>query len=161
MHGVRRELLVQQAPNPSACHWHEVRIPPQCANSIYEARMEKAFASTMTPESAGSFRRHLPRRSPRYRGEKISADRHERGLPHLEARHPRTTATLRGKVSRHCSLRRPQVRDRSFARPRTRRFFLPRPAAQKRGFSTPLRRKMANSTTFVKIDGPIFANPFQ
>ena len=42
MHGVRRELLVQQAQSiglPS----HEVRIPPQCVNLIYEERMEEAL----------------------------------------------------------------------------------------------------------------------
>jgi uncharacterized protein (TIGR00290 family) len=42
MHGVRRELLVQQAQSI----WlplHEVRIPPECVNPIYEARMEEAL----------------------------------------------------------------------------------------------------------------------
>ena len=42
MHGVRRELLLQQAKSiglPS----HEVRIPPQCVNPVYEARMEHAL----------------------------------------------------------------------------------------------------------------------
>ena len=42
MHGVRRELLERQA----ACiglPLHEVRIPPQCVNPIYEARMEEAL----------------------------------------------------------------------------------------------------------------------
>jgi uncharacterized protein (TIGR00290 family) len=42
MHGVRRELLVQQAES-IGLPLHEVRIPPQCVNSIYEARMEKAL----------------------------------------------------------------------------------------------------------------------
>src|ERR1700737_5664384 len=41
MHGVRRELLVQQAES-IRLPLHEVRIPPQCVNSIYEARMEEA-----------------------------------------------------------------------------------------------------------------------
>ena len=42
MHGVRRELLQQQAK--SLClPLHEVFIPPQCVNSIYEARMEEAL----------------------------------------------------------------------------------------------------------------------
>jgi uncharacterized protein (TIGR00290 family) len=42
MHGVRRELLVQQADS-IGLPLHEVRIPPQCVNSIYEARMEEAL----------------------------------------------------------------------------------------------------------------------
>jgi uncharacterized protein (TIGR00290 family) len=42
MHGVRRELLEQQA-NSIGLPLHEVRIPPQCINSIYEARMEEAL----------------------------------------------------------------------------------------------------------------------
>src|SRR5260370_23345446 len=42
MHGVRRELLQQQAE--SLClPLHEVFIPPQCVNPIYEARMEAAL----------------------------------------------------------------------------------------------------------------------
>jgi len=42
MHGVRRELLQRQA---ESLHLplHEVFIPPQCVNSIYEARMEEAL----------------------------------------------------------------------------------------------------------------------
>jgi len=42
MHGVRRELLVQQAQSIGLPQ-HEVRIPPQCVNPIYEARMEEAL----------------------------------------------------------------------------------------------------------------------
>jgi uncharacterized protein (TIGR00290 family) len=42
MHGVRRELLVRQAQS-IGLPLHEVRIPPQCVNSIYEARMEEAL----------------------------------------------------------------------------------------------------------------------
>ncbi len=42
MHGVRRELLVQQAQS-IGLPLHEVRIPPQCVNAIYEARMEEAL----------------------------------------------------------------------------------------------------------------------
>jgi uncharacterized protein (TIGR00290 family) len=42
MHGVRRELLVQQAES-IGLPLHEVRIPPQCVNPIYEARMEHAL----------------------------------------------------------------------------------------------------------------------
>jgi uncharacterized protein (TIGR00290 family) len=42
MHGVRRELLVRQAKS-IGLPLHEVRIPPQCVNSIYEARMEEAL----------------------------------------------------------------------------------------------------------------------
>jgi uncharacterized protein (TIGR00290 family) len=42
MHGVRRELLVQQAES-IGLPLHEVRIPPHCVNPIYEARMEEAM----------------------------------------------------------------------------------------------------------------------
>src|SRR6266705_464799 len=42
MHGVRRELLHQQAES-IGLPLHEVRIPPQCVNPIYEARMEQAL----------------------------------------------------------------------------------------------------------------------
>src|SRR3984893_10747410 len=42
MHGVRRELLVQQAQS-IGLPLHEVRIPPQCVNPVYEARMEEAL----------------------------------------------------------------------------------------------------------------------
>ncbi|HXJ46803.1 MAG TPA: diphthine--ammonia ligase [Candidatus Dormibacteraeota bacterium] len=39
MHGVRRELLQRQAEH-IGLPLQEVRIPPQCVNPIYEARME-------------------------------------------------------------------------------------------------------------------------
>jgi uncharacterized protein (TIGR00290 family) len=42
MHGVRRELLVSQAES-IGLPLHEVRIPPQCGNPLYEARMEEAL----------------------------------------------------------------------------------------------------------------------
>ena len=42
MHGVRRELLKQQAQS-IGLPLHEVFIPPQCVNAIYEARMEEAL----------------------------------------------------------------------------------------------------------------------
>src|SRR4029077_19768675 len=42
MHGVRRELLERQALS-IGLPLHEVRIPPQCVNPIYEARMEEAL----------------------------------------------------------------------------------------------------------------------
>src|SRR5580693_7003835 len=42
MHGVRRELLHRQAQS-TGLPLHEVRIPPQCVNPIYEARMEEAL----------------------------------------------------------------------------------------------------------------------
>jgi len=42
MHGVRRELLVQQAQS-IGLPLHEVRIPPQCVNAVYESRMEEAL----------------------------------------------------------------------------------------------------------------------
>jgi uncharacterized protein (TIGR00290 family) len=42
MHGVRRELLDRQAQS-IGMPLHEVRIPPQCINPIYEARMEEAL----------------------------------------------------------------------------------------------------------------------
>ena len=42
MHGARRELLAQQAESLGLA-LDEVRIPPQCVNPIYEARMEEAL----------------------------------------------------------------------------------------------------------------------
>jgi uncharacterized protein (TIGR00290 family) len=42
MHGVRRELLKRQAQS-IGLPLHEVFIPPQCVNPIYEARMEEAL----------------------------------------------------------------------------------------------------------------------
>jgi uncharacterized protein (TIGR00290 family) len=42
MHGVRRELLQRQAQS-IGLPLHEVHIPPQCVNPIYEARMEEAL----------------------------------------------------------------------------------------------------------------------
>jgi len=42
MHGVRRELLARQAES-AGLPLHEVFIPPQCVNPIYEARMEEAL----------------------------------------------------------------------------------------------------------------------
>jgi uncharacterized protein (TIGR00290 family) len=42
MHGVRRELLHAQAESLRLA-LHEVFIPPQCVNTIYEARMEAAM----------------------------------------------------------------------------------------------------------------------
>ncbi len=42
MHGVRRELLHRQADS-LRLPLHEVRIPPQCVNPVYEARMEEAL----------------------------------------------------------------------------------------------------------------------
>jgi uncharacterized protein (TIGR00290 family) len=42
MHGVRRELLQRQAESIGLL-LHEVRIPPQCVNPIYETRMEEAL----------------------------------------------------------------------------------------------------------------------
>src|SRR5882724_12639561 len=42
MHGVRRELLMQQA-HSIGLPLHEARIPPQCVNPIYETRMEEAL----------------------------------------------------------------------------------------------------------------------
>jgi uncharacterized protein (TIGR00290 family) len=42
MHGVRRELLARQAESIDL-PLHEVRIPPQCVNPIYEARMQEAL----------------------------------------------------------------------------------------------------------------------
>lgn len=43
MHGVRRELLQQQAKS-IGLPLHEVRIPPECVNPVYEARMEEALS---------------------------------------------------------------------------------------------------------------------
>ena len=42
MHGVRPELLAEQAKS-IGLPLHEVRIPPQSVNAIYEARMEAAL----------------------------------------------------------------------------------------------------------------------
>src|SRR5262245_26996435 len=42
MHGVRRELHERQAES-IGLPLHEVRIPPECVNPIYEARMEEAL----------------------------------------------------------------------------------------------------------------------
>jgi uncharacterized protein (TIGR00290 family) len=42
MHGVRRELLHQQAQS-IGLPLHEVLIPPQCVNPTYEVRMEEAL----------------------------------------------------------------------------------------------------------------------
>jgi len=42
MHGVRRELLRRQVDS-LRLPLHEVSIPPQCVNPIYEARMEQAL----------------------------------------------------------------------------------------------------------------------
>ncbi len=42
MHGVRRELLAAQAAS-LGLPLDEVRIPPQCVNPVYEARMEEAL----------------------------------------------------------------------------------------------------------------------
>jgi uncharacterized protein (TIGR00290 family) len=42
MHGVRRELLHRQADS-TRLPLHEVFIPPQCVNLVYEARMEEAL----------------------------------------------------------------------------------------------------------------------
>ncbi len=42
MHGVRRELLRRQSESLRQ-PLHEVFIPPQCVNAVYEARMEEAL----------------------------------------------------------------------------------------------------------------------
>ncbi len=42
MHGVRRELLERQAA-AIGLPLHQVTIPPQCVNPVYEARMEEAL----------------------------------------------------------------------------------------------------------------------
>jgi uncharacterized protein (TIGR00290 family) len=41
MHGVRRELLERQA-GAIGLPLHQVTIPPQCVNAVYESRMEEA-----------------------------------------------------------------------------------------------------------------------
>ena len=46
MHGVRRELLAAQAAS-LGLPLDEVRIPPQCINPVYEARMEAALRRHM------------------------------------------------------------------------------------------------------------------
>jgi uncharacterized protein (TIGR00290 family) len=47
MHGVRRALLVRQA-EAIGLPLQEVRIPPQCVNPVYEARMQEALLSQKT-----------------------------------------------------------------------------------------------------------------
>jgi uncharacterized protein (TIGR00290 family) len=42
MHGVRRELLLHQA-QAIGIPLHEVHIPPQCGNPVYEQRMQQAL----------------------------------------------------------------------------------------------------------------------
>src|SRR5262249_26816356 len=49
MHGVRRSLLLKQA-EALGLPLHEVRIPPQCANPIYESRMEQALQSQLVAD---------------------------------------------------------------------------------------------------------------
>jgi uncharacterized protein (TIGR00290 family) len=44
MHGVRRALLLRQAA-AIGLSLQEVRIPPQCVNQVYEARMREALLS--------------------------------------------------------------------------------------------------------------------
>ena len=44
MHGVRRSLLLRQA-HAIGLPLQEVRIPPQCVNPVYEARMREALLS--------------------------------------------------------------------------------------------------------------------
>jgi uncharacterized protein (TIGR00290 family) len=44
MHGVRRRLLQRQA-EATGLPLYEVRIPPQCVNPVYEARMREALLS--------------------------------------------------------------------------------------------------------------------
>ena len=44
MHGVRRTLLQRQA-EAAGLPLYEVRIPPQCVNPVYEARMREALLS--------------------------------------------------------------------------------------------------------------------
>ncbi|HXT26829.1 MAG TPA: ATP-binding protein [Candidatus Eisenbacteria bacterium] len=46
MHGVRRSLLLRQA-EALGLPLHEVRIPPQCINPIYESRMEQALRAQL------------------------------------------------------------------------------------------------------------------
>jgi len=47
MHGVRRELLLRQA-EAIGLPLQEVRIPPQCVNPVYEARMREAMLAQKT-----------------------------------------------------------------------------------------------------------------
>jgi len=49
MHGVRRELLAGQA-DASGIPLVEVRIPPGCANDLYETRLNQALSSTPLSE---------------------------------------------------------------------------------------------------------------
>ncbi len=82
MHGVRRELLERQAQS-IGLPLHEVRIPPQCVNPIYEARMEEAL------------RVHYNQ-----------GVRNDRTFSHLEARHARAHPSFpRPAIPRHRRLR--------------------------------------------------------
>jgi len=47
MHGVRRSLLLKQA-EALGLPLHEVRIPPQCVNPVYELRMEQALCAQLS-----------------------------------------------------------------------------------------------------------------
>jgi uncharacterized protein (TIGR00290 family) len=47
MHGVRRELLAAQAAS-LGLPLDEIRIPPECVNPVYEARMEAALRRHLT-----------------------------------------------------------------------------------------------------------------
>src|SRR5713101_3786292 len=47
MHGVRRSLLLRQA-EALGLPLQEVRIPPQCVNPVYEARMREAMLAQKT-----------------------------------------------------------------------------------------------------------------
>jgi len=46
MHGVRRGLLLEQA-KAIGLPLHEVRIPPECVNPVYEAKMEQALQAQL------------------------------------------------------------------------------------------------------------------
>jgi uncharacterized protein (TIGR00290 family) len=46
MHGVRRGLLLEQA-KAIGLPLHEVRIPPECVDPVYEAKMEQALQAQL------------------------------------------------------------------------------------------------------------------
>jgi len=87
MHGVRRELLHCQAQS-LGLPLHEVLIPQQCVNPIYEARMEQAlrihFDQGVRKVAFGDIFLEDLRA---YREKKSSPHRHDRSLPHLETRY--------------------------------------------------------------------------
>jgi len=85
MHGVRRELLRQQAES-IGLPLHEVFIPPQCVNPSTNRAWKKPSASSTTKASAKSPLATFSWKTSRLPREKPRPHRHDRPLPHLETR---------------------------------------------------------------------------